>query len=60
MSAVLDRLVARNPLLGYGPRPHRTGIALTENAPTAVRRRRRPADVDAPRVHLGPEHRSAA
>lgn len=58
MSAVLDRLVHRNPLLGFGPRPHRTGIALVEDAPTATRRR--PADVDAPRVHLGPEHRSAA
>ena len=59
MSALIDRLVKRNPLLGYGPRAHRTGIALIEDAPTA-RRRRRPLDVDAPRVHLGREHRSAA
>lgn len=61
MSAVLDRLVKRNPLLGHGPRAHRTGIVLIEDAPTATaRRRRRPLDVDAPRVHLGREHRPAA
>jgi hypothetical protein len=58
---VLDRLVQRNPLLAHGPRAHRTGIALPGDvAAESHRRRRRPMDVDAPRVHLGPEHRSAA
>jgi hypothetical protein len=53
MSTVLDRLVQRNPLLGFGPRAHHTGIVLPGEAPAPTRARRRPRDVDAPRVHLG-------
>ena len=55
MSTVLDLIVKRNPLLAHGPRTHGTGIALAVPAPTAPRRRA--ADVDAPRIHLGREHR---
>jgi hypothetical protein len=52
MSALLDVLVKNNPLLAHGPRTHSTGVQLTQPTPAPVRRRR-PADVDAPRVHLG-------
>jgi hypothetical protein len=54
MSTVLDLIVKRNPLLAHGPRTHGTGIQLAAPAPAP---RRRAADVDAPRIHLGPEHR---
>jgi hypothetical protein len=59
MSAIVDLLVTRNPLLAHGPRTHASGIALPTEA--AVRKPRRAHvrwDVDAPRVHIGREHRS--
>jgi hypothetical protein len=59
MSAVLDRLVKRNPLLAHGTRTHSTGIALPTELPAAPARRRTPRDVDAPRVHLGHAGRRA-
>lgn len=56
MTAVLDRLLQRNPLLGHGPRTHASGIALPTEVPPPKRRVRRPAP-DAPRLHLGADHR---
>jgi hypothetical protein len=56
MSAVLDLMIRRNPLLAHGPRTHSTGIQLAERA-AAPRAPRRPMDVDAPRIHLGPAGR---
>ena len=53
MSALVDVFVKRNPLLAHGPRTHATGVQLPAAVPTAIRRTRRPMDVDAPRVHLG-------
>ncbi|WP_158589950.1 hypothetical protein [Amnibacterium setariae] len=55
MSAVLDVLITRNPLLAHGPRTHANGVALPTERRSAPRRPRR--DVDAPRVHLGPQGR---
>lgn len=55
MSAI-DRLIAGNPLLAHGPRTHASGIGLQQAAAPAPRRRVR-WDVDAPRVHLGRDHR---
>jgi hypothetical protein len=63
MTALLDRLVRRNPLLAHGPRTHSTGLVLPAERPApAVRRRSRGHvrwDVDAPRVHLGHAGRAA-
>lgn len=59
MSGLVDALIARNPLLGHGVRTHATGIALATDITTAPRRRRRPLDVDAPKVHLGHAGRAA-
>jgi hypothetical protein len=56
MSAIIDRLIAGNPLLAHGPRTHASGIRLPE--PTTVPSRRRARwDVDTPRVHLGRDGR---
>jgi hypothetical protein len=59
MSAILDRLLSRNPLLAHGPRTHATGVPLPSAAPAPTRRRTARWDVDAPRVHLGREHRAS-
>lgn len=57
MSALMDRLIAGNPLLAHGTRTHASGIRLHETAPAPRRRRAARWDVDAPRVHLGRDHR---
>jgi hypothetical protein len=56
---LVDLLIRQNPLLAHGPRTHGTGIALPTDAPVRTRRTAARWDVDAPRVHLGREHRSA-
>ncbi|MGT2425622.1 hypothetical protein [Amnibacterium kyonggiense] len=58
MSGLVDALIARNPLLGHGPRTHATGIALATDVATAPRPRRRPLDI-APKTHLGRAGRAA-
>ena len=52
LTAAIDLLVARNPLLAHGPRTHGTGIVL-QPIDQPVRRPRTRRDVDAPRIHLG-------
>ncbi|MBW4042647.1 MAG: hypothetical protein HIU86_11070 [Acidobacteria bacterium] len=59
MSTIIDVLITRNPLLAHGPRTHASGIQLTKDAPTRARRRPVRRDIDAPRIHLGREHRAA-
>jgi hypothetical protein len=59
MSTIITTLITRNPLLGHGPRTHASGIRLATDAPAPARRRAVRRDVDAPRVHLGAEHRAA-
>lgn len=62
MSRLLSRFAtatATNPLLAHGPRTHRTGVELPASASAPVRSRRRPLDVDAPKVHLGHAGRAA-
>ena len=55
MSALVDLLVTRNPLLAHGTRTHASGIELPVSA--TPRRRGARWDVDAPRVHLGRDRR---
>jgi hypothetical protein len=59
MSTIIDVLITRNPLLAHGPRTHASGIQLASDATARPRRRIVRRDVDAPRVHLGAEHRAA-
>lgn len=61
VSALIDTLIARNPLLGHGPRTHANGIAVASDPrPSATKQaRRRPLDVDAPKIHLGHAGRAA-
>ena len=58
MSAVLDALITRNPLLAHGPRTHATGVPLLQEQRAPRRRARR--DVDAPatlaELRAAPDH----
>ena len=59
MSTIIDVLITRNPLLAHGPRTHASGIQVSSDVPVRTHRRAGRWDVDAPRVHLGADHRAA-